>query len=212
MWYGARDETGMGAAMAPRDAGSANGGQPDEGEAEAAVHTLLSHLGGAPDARTAPRVLDAFRTLFGGYGEDPTAFLERTFAETDGYDEMIVLNGVTFVSHSADDMLPIVGTAHIGYIPQRRVVGVSKLARVVDILARRLQHQERLTVEIADTIQAVLQPHGVAVVLRARHHGTGVRPAAQDTSDVVTSRMLGSFRSDQATRRQFQAVTGLTGG
>lgn len=181
--------------------------RPGEAEARAAVHTLLTHLGERPDAGMPARVLDAFRTLFAGYSEDPAAFLERTFAETDGYDEMVVLNGVPFVSHSADDMQPIVGTARVGYIPQHRVVGVSKLARVVDILARRLQHQERLTVQIAETIEQVLAPRGVAVVLSASQQGMATRPAPQQTSTTVTSRMLGAFRTDRATRRQFHALT-----
>ena len=142
----------------------------------------------------------AFREYFAGYDEDPAQVLRKTFSEVDGYDEMIVLRGVTFESHCEHHVAPIIGRAWVGYLPDRKVVGISKLARVVEIFSRRLQIQERLTAQIANTIEEVLNPHGVAVVVKAAHHCMISRGIHKRGADLVTSRMLGVFRDQPATR------------
>ena len=185
---------------------------PTPADAEAAVRTLLRYVGEDPAreglSQTPARVARAYGEYFSGYGVDPLALMERTFSETDGYDEMVVLRNVAFVSHCEHHIAPFFGAAHIAYLPHRRVVGISKLARVVDAFARRLQIQERLTVQIADAVDAVLQPRGVAVVLRAEHQCMTMRGVNKPGVSLVTSRMVGDFRDDQATRREFLAMIG----
>ncbi len=186
--------------------------RPTAAEAEAAIRTLLHFTGDDPSreglAETPARVVRAYEELFAGYGIDPHALLERTFSETDGYDEMVVLRDIAFHSHCEHHMVPFIGTAHVAYLPHRRVVGISKLARVVEAFARRLQIQERLTVQIADAIDTVLEPRGVAVVLRAQHQCMAMRGVNKPGVSMVSSRMIGLFRENQATRREFLAMIG----
>ncbi len=154
----------------------------------------------------------AYEEFFAGYARDPRAILARTFSEVDGYDEMIVMNDIRFESHCEHHMVPIIGKAHIGYLPDRRVVGISKLARLVEVYARRLQVQEKMTVQIADTLQDILQPKGVAVVIEAAHQCMTTRGVHKPGVALVTSRMLGAFRDDPSTRREFLAVIGRSSG
>jgi GTP cyclohydrolase I len=181
-------------------------------EAEAAVRTILEYSGEDADREglleTPARVVKAFDEYFSGYTQDPYDILKKTFEETDGYDEMVVLKGVQFSSHCEHHMAPIVGRVHIGYLPDRRVVGISKLARIVDVYARRLQIQEKLTAQIADTLNAVIQPRGVGVVVEAVHHCMTTRGIQKSGVLMVTSRMLGSFRADPKTRREFLNMIG----
>lgn len=148
----------------------------------------------------------AFEEFFKGYDEDPEAILQKTFEEIEGYDEMIVLRGIRFESHCEHHMAPIIGRAWVGYIPRGRVVGISKLARVVDAYAKRLQIQEKMTAQIANTIQHVLEPDGVAVVIKAEHHCMTTRGVHKHGTDMVTSRMLGAFRDNAMTRQEFLAL------
>ena len=182
-------------------------------EAEAAVRTLLTYIGENPEreglADTPKRVVKSYDEFFGGYTEDPEDTLARTFEETDGYDEMIVLDGVEFTSHCEHHMVPIIGTAYIGYLPRRRVVGVSKLARVLEIFAKRLQIQERLTAQVANAINDVLDPRGVAVVLRSQHQCMATRGVRQNGAMMTTSRMLGEFRESRDVRQDFETLAGL---
>ena len=179
-------------------------------EVEEAFRTVLKWIGEDPDRdglrETPNRLRRAFREYFAGYDEDPEQVLRKTFSEVDGYDEMIVLRGVTFESHCEHHVAPIIGRAWVGYIPDKRVVGISKLARVVEIFAKRLQIQERLTAQIANTIQEVLDPHGVAVVVKAAHHCMISRGIHKRGADLVTSRMLGVFRDNPLTRGEFLAL------
>ncbi len=179
-------------------------------EVEEAFRTVLKWIGEDPDRdglrETPNRVRRAFREYFAGYDEDPAQVLRKTFSEVDGYDEMIVLRGVTFESHCEHHVAPIVGRAWVGYIPDKRVVGISKLARVVEIFSKRLQIQERLTAQIANTIEEVLNPHGVAVVVKAAHHCMISRGIHKRGADLVTSRMLGVFRDNPLTRAEFLAL------
>ena len=188
------------------------GARPTRETAEEAVRTLLLWAGDDPKREglldTPKRVARAFEEYFSGYGQDPYAILRRTFEETNGYDEMVVLRDIDFRSHCEHHVAPIVGRAHIGYLPDHRVVGISKLARVVDVYARRLQIQEKLTAEIADAIQAVLQPRGVGVVIEAAHHCMTTRGVRKEGVLMVTSRMLGTFRTDPKTRREFLSMIG----
>jgi GTP cyclohydrolase I len=185
-------------------------------EAEAAVRTLIRWAGDDPDREglrdTPGRVVRAYDEFFAGYSKDPRAILARTFSEVDGYDEMIVMNDIRFESHCEHHMVPIIGKAHVGYLPDRRVVGISKLARLVEIYARRLQVQEKMTVQIADTLQEILQPKGVAVVIEAAHQCMTTRGVHKPGVALVTSRMLGAFRDDPSTRREFFAVIGRSSG
>jgi GTP cyclohydrolase I len=189
--------------------------RPSRAEAEQAVRTLLAWAGDDPAREglldTPGRVVRAYEEYFAGYREDPVRVLARTFSETDGYDEMIVMNDIRFESHCEHHMAPIIGKAHVGYIPNRRVVGISKLARLVDMYAKRLQIQEKMTVQIADTLQEVLQPKGVAVVIEAAHQCMTTRGVHKPGVALVTSRMVGAFRDDISTRREFLAIIGLTG-
>lgn len=188
---------------------------PSREQAEDAVRTLIRWTGDDPGREglrdTPGRVARAWQEFGDGYGQDPAAILERTFEEIAGYDEMVVLRDIGFESHCEHHMLPIIGRAHVAYLPRQRVVGISKLARVVEAFARRLQIQEKMTAEIADTIQAVLNPYGVAVVIEAVHHCMTTRGVRREGVAMVTSRMLGAFRKDPSTRREFLAMIGRTG-
>ncbi len=184
--------------------------RPSREEAEAAIRTLIRWAGddatreGVID--TPARVARAYEDFFRGYREDPEAILSRTFEETEGYDEMVLLRDIRVESHCEHHMVPIIGVAHVAYLPNRRVVGISKLARVVDAYARRLQIQEKLTAQIANTINEVLQPRGVAVVIEAGHECMSTRGVHKPGVSMVTSRMLGAFRDDASTRREFLAM------
>lgn len=186
--------------------------RPSRAEAEAAVRTLLRWAGDDPTREglvgTPDRVVRSYEEFFAGYGEDPVAILERTFEQIDGYDEMVVLRGIRIESHCEHHMLPIIGQAHIAYLPNKRVVGISKLARVAEVYARRLQIQEKMTVQIANTIHTVLQPRGVAVVIEAVHECMTTRGVHKPDVTMVTSRMLGAFREDPITRQEFLAMIG----
>ena len=158
-----------------------------------------------------PGVARAYEEFFAGYVVDPVALLERTFEETDGYDEIVLLRDIRLESHCEHHMVPIIGRAHVAYLPHRRVVGISKLARVVEAYARRLQIQEKMTAQIANTIQEVLEPRGVAVVIEAAHQCMTTRGIHKPGVTMVTSRMLGAFRDDPTTRREFLAMIGNRG-
>lgn len=193
----------------------AHDSRPSREAALDAVRTLLAYSGDDPDREglldTPDRVVRSYDEFFAGYFQDPAAFLERTFSETDGYDEMVVLRDIDFVSHCEHHMVPIIGKAHVGYLPNQRVVGISKLARVVEIYARRLQIQEKMTAQIANTLDDVLQPRGVAVVVEASHQCMTTRGVNKTGVDMVTSRMLGAFRDDPATRQEFMTMIGRRG-
>src|SRR5580692_6886531 len=186
--------------------------RPTREEAEAAVRTLLRWAGDDPGREglvdTPARVARAYEEFFAGYAIDPVALLERTFEETDGYDEIVLLRDIRLESHCEHHMVPIIGSAHVAYLPHRRVVGISKLARVVDAYANRLQIQEKLTAQIANTIQQVLEPRGVAVVIEAAHQCMTTRGVHKPGVTMVTSRMLGAFRDDPTTRREVLAMIG----
>jgi GTP cyclohydrolase I len=184
--------------------------KPSRSEAEAAIRTLLLWAGEDPDREglldTPARVARAYEEFFRGYGEDPVAILQRTFEEIEGYDEMVVLRDIRVESHCEHHMVPILGRAHVAYLPNTRVVGISKLARVVDAYAHRFQIQEKMTAQIANTINDVLQPRGVAVVIEANHQCMSTRGVHKPGASMITSRMLGAFRDDPSTRREFLAM------
>jgi GTP cyclohydrolase I len=179
-------------------------------DVEQAVRTILHWIGENPDreglSETPARVARAYKSYFLGYEQNPEEYLRKTFEETAGYDEMVLLRNIPFQSHCEHHMAPIVGHAWVGYVPQTRVVGISKLARVVEAFANRLQIQERLTAEIANVIERVLQPQGVAVVLKASHHCISARGVKKHGVDLTTSRMLGCFRTDPMSRQEFLAM------
>jgi GTP cyclohydrolase I len=181
--------------------------KPSRQDAESAVRTLLRWTGDDPSREgllgTPDRVVRAYEEFFAGYDADPSDMLSRTFEETDGYDEMVLLRNVTFESHCEHHMVPIIGVAHVAYIPAHRVVGISKLARVVEAFAKRLQIQERFTMQIANTIEAILQPMGVGVVIEAQHQCMASRGVHKPGVSMVTSCMLGDFRDNPATRSEF---------
>jgi GTP cyclohydrolase I len=185
----------------------ANGRRPSSDEAEAAVRTLIRWAGDDPDREglldTPGRVARSYRELFAGYDADPRAYLERTFEEVGGYDELVVLRDIRFVSFCEHHMLPFTGRAHVGYLPRNRVVGISKLARVVRGFARRLQIQEKMTAEIAEAIQEVLNPFGVGVVVEAEHSCMTMRGVNTPGSHLTTSRLVGVIRDDPRTREEF---------
>jgi GTP cyclohydrolase I len=187
--------------------------RPSRAEAEEAVRTLLRWAGDDPAREglvdTPGRVARAYEEFFAGYEVDPVALLERTFEETDGYDEIVLLRDIRLESHCEHHMVPILGRAHVAYLPHRRVVGISKLARVVDAYAHRLQIQEKLTAQIANTIQQVLEPRGVAVVIEAAHQCMTTRGVHKPGVTMVTSRMLGAFRDDPTTRREVLSMIGI---
>ena len=186
--------------------------RPGREEAERAVRTLLQWAGDDPTREglrdTPARVARAFEEWFSGYDMDPESYLARTFEEVEGYDDMIVLKDIRFESHCEHHLAPIIGRAHIGYLPNNKVVGISKLARVVEAYARRLQVQEKMNAQIAHTIDAVLQPKGVAVVIEAAHQCMTTRGVHKPGVSLVTSTMHGAFRDNEATRREFLAVIG----
>ncbi|SFK98152.1 GTP cyclohydrolase I FolE [Falsiroseomonas stagni] len=186
--------------------------RPSRAEAEAAVRTLLLWAGDDPNREglvdTPARVARAYEEFFGGYEVDPVELLARSFEETDGYDEMVVLRDIRLESHCEHHLVPIIGRAHIAYIPDGRVVGISKLARVLEAYAKRLQIQEKLTAQVANTIETVLKPKGVAVVIEAQHQCMTTRGIHKPGVSMVTSRMLGAFRDDASTRREFLAMIG----
>ena len=186
--------------------------RPTFDEVAEAVRTLIRWAGDDPGREglreTPARVVRAFDEWFSGYREDPAQILAKTFEETDGYDEMVVLRNIRFTSHCEHHMAPIVGRAHIGYLPTRRVVGISKLARLVEVYAKRLQIQEKMTAQIANTINDILQPQGAAVVIEATHQCMTTRGVDKPGSTLITSQMTGAFRDDASTRREFLSAIG----
>jgi GTP cyclohydrolase I len=186
--------------------------RPSREEAEAAVRTLLRWAGDDPRreglADTPKRVAAAFEDWFSGYDQDPEAYLTRTFEEVAGYDDMVVLKDIRFESHCEHHLAPIIGRVHVGYLPTHRVVGISKLARVVEAFARRLQVQEKMNAQIAHCIQKVLEPKGVAVVIEAAHQCMTTRGIHKTGVTMVTSTMLGAFRQNSDTRREFLGMIG----
>lgn len=184
--------------------------RPTREEAEDAVRTLIRWAGDDPAREglldTPARVARSYGEFFAGYGLDPEEVLLKTFEETGGYDEMVLIRDIDLESHCEHHMVPIIGRAHVAYIPNNRVVGISKLARVVEIFSKRLQIQEKMTVDIATTIDRVLQPQGVAVVIEASHQCMTTRGVHKANADTVTSHMLGAFRTDPSTRREFLAM------
>ena len=186
--------------------------RPSREKAEAAIRTLLQWAGDDPEREglrdTPERVARAFEDWFSGYNEDPEEFLTRTFEEVEGYDDMVVLKDIRFESHCEHHLAPIIGKVDIGYLPDNKVVGISKLARVVDTFARRLQVQETMNAQIANCIQRVLEPKGVAVVIEATHQCMTTRGVHKPGVTMVTSTMSGDFRTNATTRREFLAVIG----
>ncbi len=181
--------------------------RPSRKQAEEAVRTLLLWAGEDPHreglVETPERVARAYEDWFSGYKKDPVSFLKRTFEEVDGYDEMIVLRDIAFESHCEHHMAPIIGHAHVGYLPNNKVVGISKLARVVEAFARRFQVQEKMTAQVANCIWDVLNPKGVGVVIEASHQCMTTRGIHKSNVSMVTSQMLGTFRKDARTRAEF---------
>lgn len=190
--------------------------KPSRPEAEEAVRILLRWAGDNPERPgllgTPDRVVRAYEEYFQGYNEDPYKLLGRTFDETDGYDEIVVLKDIPFASHCEHHIAPIIGKVHVAYLPDTKVVGISKLARLVETYSRRLQIQEKMTAQIANTLEKVLQPKGVAVVVEAAHECMTTRGIDKPGVNMVTSRMIGAFRDDPSTRREFLAIIGQTGG
>jgi len=186
--------------------------RPSQAEAETAVRTLIKWAGDDPDREglvgTPERVVRTYEEFFAGYNKDPVALRSKTFEETAVYDEMIVLRDIRLESHCEHHIVPILGMVHIGYLPAGRVVGISKLARLVEVFAKRMQIQETLTSQIADTIHDVLKPRGVGVVIEAAHQCMTTRGIRKPGVSMVTSRMLGSFSDDLETRREFLATIG----
>jgi GTP cyclohydrolase I len=186
-------------------------GRPDRADVETAFRTIIRWTGDDPERsgliETPARLTRAFEEYFAGYAQDPALILQKTFEEIEGCDEMIVLRGIPFESHCEQHLAPIIGQAWVGYVPRGRVVGISKLARVVEAYARRLQVQERMTAQIANTIDDVLKPQGVGVIIKASHHCMTTRGVHKPDTDLVTSRMLGRFRDNPLTRREFLSVT-----
>jgi GTP cyclohydrolase I len=189
--------------------------RPSQEEAESAIRTLIRWAGDDPTREglvdTPSRVARSYLEFFKGYDEDPVAMLTRTFEEVEGYDEIVLLKHIRLESHCEHHMVPIIGHAHVAYLPHRRVVGISKLARVVDAYAHRLQIQEKLTAQIANTINDVLAPRGVAVIIEAAHECMTTRGVHKTGVSMVTSRMLGAFRDDPTTRRELLAMVNSRG-
>lgn len=190
--------------------------KPSRKQAEEAVRTLLRWTGddaGREGLQDTPkRVVSAYEEYFSGYNDDPVAILKRTFTEAEDYDEMVVLRDIRFESHCEHHLAPIIGKAHVAYLPDHRIVGISKLVRVVEVYAKRLQVQERMTAQIANAIQEVLKPKGVAVVIDAAHQCMTMRGVRKPGVSMVTSHMLGGFRTDMSTRREFLAMIGAAEG
>jgi GTP cyclohydrolase I len=191
---------------------SARPRRPSRKQAENAVRTLLQWAGEDPQREglldTPRRVVDAYEDWFKGYRQDPVRYLRRTFEEVDGYDEMIVLRNIEFESHCEHHMAPIIGKAHVGYLPNNKIIGISKLARVVEAFARRFQVQEKMTAQIANCIEEVLKPKGVGVVIEAVHQCMTTRGIHKTDVSMVTSQMLGGFRKDARTRAEFLRMIG----
>ncbi|CAN5141052.1 GTP cyclohydrolase I FolE [soil metagenome] len=189
--------------------------RPSREEAESAVRTLIRWAGDDPAREglldTPKRVVKSYEEFFRGYQQDPREILARTFSEVDGYDEMIVLRDIRFESYCEHHMVPIIGKVHIGYVPRKRVVGISKLARIVDVFAKRLSIPEKMTAQIADTLDEVLQPLGVGVMVEASHQCMTTRGVHKPGVAMITSRMLGEFRDNVSTRREFLAIIGQQG-
>jgi GTP cyclohydrolase I len=189
--------------------------RPSREQAEAAVRTLIQWAGDDPDREglraTPSRVVRAYEEWFAGYNDDPSEYLKRTFEETGGYDEVVVLRDIRFESHCEHHLAPVIGRVHIGYLPRNRVVGISKLARLVEVFARRLQIQEKMTAEIASCLDAVLKPNGVAVVTEGTHQCMTTRGVHKPGVTMVTSRMVGVFRTNAETRQEFLAAIGMRG-
>jgi GTP cyclohydrolase I len=188
-------------------------GRPSRGEAENAVRTLIRWAGDDPKREglrgTPARVVRAYEEWFAGYFDDPREYLQRTFEEVAGYDEIVLLRDIRFESHCEHHIAPIIGRVHIGYLPRKRVVGISKLARLVDVYAKRMQVQEKMTAEIASCLNSVLKPFGVAVVVEAAHECMTTRGVHKPTVTMVTSRMLGVFRKNTETRHEFLSALQL---
>ncbi|MDF1794243.1 MAG: GTP cyclohydrolase I FolE [Thalassobaculaceae bacterium] len=186
--------------------------RPTREQAERAVRTLIEFVGEDPDREglldTPKRVVKSYEELFSGYLYDPADILARTFEEVADYDEIVLLRDVRFESFCEHHMLPIIGTAHVAYFPNDRVVGISKLARVIDAYAKRMQIQERLTAQIATAIETVLEPRGVAVVIEAEHHCMSTRGVHKPGVGMITTRMLGCFKEDAERRREFYQLIG----
>ncbi|MBC50203.1 MAG: GTP cyclohydrolase I FolE [Pelagibacteraceae bacterium] len=184
-----------------------------ENQAEEAVKTLIRWAGDNPEREglkeTPKRVIRSYKDFFSGYNLDPREILSKKFKEVDGYDEIIILKDIRLESHCEHHMVPFIGTAHVGYLPKKKIVGLSKLARLVEAFAKRLQIQEKLTAQIANAIDEVLQPKGVGVIIEASHLCVATRGIHKPDSKMVTSRMLGSFRNDQATRKEFLDLVGF---
>jgi GTP cyclohydrolase IA len=193
-------------ARSPRGSGM-NSENLTKSDIEQAFRNVFRWIGEDPDRdglrETPSRLVRAYQEYFAGYRQDPEQILRKTFEETDGYDEMVVLRGIPFESHCEHHVAPIIGRAWVAYVPDRRVVGISKLARVVEAYARRLQIQERMTAQIANTIDQILKPQGVGVVIKAEHHCMSSRGVHVHGTDMVTSRMLGCFRENPMTRQEF---------
>ena len=187
--------------------------KPSENEAIEAVKTLIRWAGDDPEREglreTPKRVIKSYKDFFSGYNLDPREILSKKFKEVEGYDEIIILKNIRLESHCEHHMVPFIGTAHVGYLPKNKIVGLSKLARLVETFAKRLQIQEKLTAQIANAIDEVLQPRGVGVIIEASHLCVATRGIHKPDSKMVTSRMLGSFRNDQATRKEFLDLVGL---
>ena len=194
---------------------STNEASASQSKVEQAFREVFRWIGEDPDRdglrETPNRLARAFQEYFAGYRQDPEQILQKTFEETDGYDEMVVLRGIPFESHCEHHVAPIIGRAWVAYVPDRRVVGISKLARVVEAYAKRLQIQERLTAQVANTIEKVLKPQGVAVVIKAAHHCMSSRGVHMHGTDMVTSRMLGCFRDNAMTRQEFMSMVHSNG-
>lgn len=194
---------------------SSNEDATSQSKVEQAFREVFRWIGEDPDRdglrETPNRLARAFQEYFAGYQQDPEQILQKTFEETDGYDEMVVLRGIPFESHCEHHVAPIIGRAWVAYVPNQRVVGISKLARVVEAYAKRLQIQERLTAQVANTIEKVLKPQGVAVVIKAAHHCMSSRGVHMHGTDMVTSRMLGCFRDNAMTRQEFMSMVHSNG-
>ena len=187
--------------------------KPTREEAEAAVKTLISWAGDNPNreglVETPKRVVKSYEEFYSGYNQDPEEILSKVFEEVEGYDEIIIVKDIRLESHCEHHMVPILGKAHVAYIPDQRVVGISKLARVVDLYAKRLQTQETMTAQIADTIDRVLKPRGVAIVIDAAHQCMSSRGVHKTETSTVTSRMLGAFRENPKSRMEFMNLIAL---
>ncbi len=192
--------------------GRRDGQRPTRAEAEAAVRTLIRWAGDDPAREglldTPKRVVKAYEEWFRGYHVDPVELLQRTFEEVEGYDEMVLLRDIRFESYCEHHLAPIIGRAHVAYLPDRRVVGISKLARVVEAFGKRMQIQEKMTAQVAGVIDDVLRPKGVAVVIEATHQCMSTRGVNKHGVSMVTSRMIGAFRDDPSTRREFLGMIG----